>query len=158
MWCYIEGLLRLDLVDALWKHLPQVCCRTGCWAVDMLYSCLTPAQQQHCQQQQKQQCGVLACCFAFGCFLLLVQLMCLLLQVLGDVGALADCLADEGAGELRGRQGNANLAALLAGSVYRCVRVRAIVGSMLKGMIAAAAASAIMWAKSARHRFWHVVW
>jgi hypothetical protein len=44
-----------------------------------------------------------------------------LLQVLGDVGALADHLADEGAGELRGRLGNANLAALLAGSVYRCV-------------------------------------
>jgi hypothetical protein len=54
---------------------------------------------------------------------LLQHLLCLLLQVLGDVGALADHLADEGAGELRGRLGNANLAALLAGSVYRCVHV-----------------------------------
>ncbi|WIA41354.1 hypothetical protein OEZ86_004947 [Tetradesmus obliquus] len=64
-------------------------------------------------------------------------------QVLGDVGALADCLADEGAGELRGRQGNANLAALLAGSVYRSVHPPATAaGRKGRGRAAPAGAAA----------------
>uniref|UniRef100_A0A383WKN0 SCD domain-containing protein n=1 Tax=Tetradesmus obliquus TaxID=3088 RepID=A0A383WKN0_TETOB len=64
-------------------------------------------------------------------------------QVLGDVGALADCLADEGAGELRGRQGNANLAVLLAGSVYRSVHPPATAaGRKGRGRAAPAGAAA----------------